>query len=721
MEDAMKQNKMPGYFYIPIYFLIMIILAALALFYVDKKAGVFAFIFCFVLGIVALAFFYYCKNAYKQDLIEFAMDYTQVQKKLVTNLKMPYAIIDLNGKFLWGNSLFKELCDMENNKYISDVFDEVNIDKWNLYAGYEENNIEGDKSNNSSNNSDKAGNDKDRNNKAVVKTADKKTADKNTADKNTEEEVIVSYNDHIYRLEYNLITIDSGMDDTTSNNMVAVYLFDETTERRLKKENFEQKMACGLVYIDNYDDVLESIEGVRGSLLAALIERRINKYFNQYNAMVKRLEKDKYLIVIKQKYISILQSNKFSLLDEVKNVNIGNEMAVTLSIGFGINAAEYTQNYEYSRIAMDLALGRGGDQAVLKDGEKLYFYGGKSKQVEKNTRVKARVKAHALRELLESKDKVIIMGHKLGDIDSLGAAMGIYRAAITIGKEAYIVVNKVTSSIKGTMENIKADSEYPDNVFISSEQAISLHNENTVVVIVDISRTNMVECPEILSKSKSIVVLDHHRRSSDTIENASLSYIEPFASSASEMVAEILQYFSDDLKIRNIEADAMYGGIMIDTNNFSNKAGVRTFEACAYLRKCGADVTRVHKMFRETFDNYKFKAKAISQAEAYKNIYAITDCPSEGVDSPTVLGARIANDMLDIRGVKASFVLTDYDDKIYISARSMGDLNVQLIMEKLGGGGHLDVAGAQIEDMSIGEVREYLKKTIDEMETDQEI
>jgi c-di-AMP phosphodiesterase-like protein len=332
--------------------------------------------------------------------------------------------------------------------------------------------------------------------------------------------------------------------------------------------------------------------------------------------------------------------------------------------------------------------------------------------VEKNTRVKARVKAHALRELLESKEKIVIMGHKIGDIDSLGAAIGIYVAAKSIGKPAYIVINEITTSIRPMLELFTESGDYDDDMFINSERAIEMVSYGTAVVVVDVSRPSYVECPEILNKTKDIVVLDHHRRSSDTIENASLSYIEPYASSASEMVAEILQYFTDGIKLKPVEAEAMYGGIMIDTNNFSKKTGVRTFEAAAFLRKCGADVTNVRKLFRDSFDDYKAKAEAISSAEAFEEVYAMAVCPSEGIDSPTVLGAQIANELLNINGVKASFVLTEHNHKVYVSARSMGDINVQLIMERLGGGGHLDTAGAQMENVSIYEAKGILKNLI---------
>lgn len=638
----------------------------------------------FVLSVVMLLYFlfsigiyYYSRNRYLQEMVDFAMDYTQVQKKLIKEMEIPNALVDMTGKMLWSNDAMKNIFNDVKVKYITDIFPEVNKD--NLEFAEDES---------------------------------KKPC------------ISLVYDSHNYRVELNKINVDeefSTDDSADEDYLISVYMFDETEIKRLAKENAEQKMVAGLIYIDNYDDALESVEDVRKSLLIALIERKINKYFSAYDAVVKKLEKDKYFVVIKQKYLSVLQSNKFSVLDEVKGVNIGNEMAVTISIGLGVNGEEYVQNCEYSRIAIDLALGRGGDQAVVKDGEKIYFYGGKSKQVEKNTRVKARVKAHALRELLESKDKVIIMGHKIGDIDSFGSAIGVYIAAKSIGKPASIVINEITTSIRPMLNLFVDNDDYEEDMFINSSEAIERVTYNTAVVVVDVSRPSYVECPEILNKAKDIVVLDHHRRSSDTIENASLSYIEPYASSASEMVAEILQYFTDGIKIKSVEAEAMYGGIMIDTNNFSKKTGVRTFEAAAFLRKCGADVTNVRKLFRDSFEDYKAKAAAISSAEAFEKVYAMAVCPSEGIDSPTVLGAQIANELLNINGVKASFVLTEYNNKIYISARSMGDISVQLIMEKLGGGGHLDTAGAQLENVSMYEAKNILKELIKNMENEKEI
>ena len=641
--------------------------------------------------LITLTLYFVDKKRYIKELVEFAADYSQIQRKLIKGIELPYGLIDTDGKMLWYNNALEKMCGSVEMKSIESVFPEIKME---------------------------------------------------IIDFSTEGErpsTYLTYDSKFYRVDFVKISLEeeflnqNGMKEVheelpeelpegydSGKYLIAVYFIDETEINRLTKENVDQKMVAGLIYLDNYDDALESVEDVRRALLIGLIDRKINKYFAAYNAVVRKLEKDKYFIAIKQKYVAALQSNKFSILDEVKGVNIGNEMAVTISIGLGVNGEEYTQNCEYSRIAIDLALGRGGDQAVVKDGEKIYFYGGKSKQVEKNTRVKARVKAHALRELLETKEKVIIMGHKIGDIDSLGSAIGILRAAKTLNKQAYIVINEITSSIRPMLDLLNQDEEY-ENVFINSEEARSVVDAGTAIVVVDVSRPGYVECPEILPKSKAVVVLDHHRRSSDIIENASLSYIEPYASSASEMVAEILQYFYDGIKIRVIEAEAMYAGIMIDTNNFSKNTGVRTFEAAAFLRKCGVDVTRIRQIFRDSMEDYKAKAKAISSAEVFDEKYAIAVCPSEGLDSPTVVGAQAANELLNIRGIKASFVLTEHNSKIYISARSTGDLSVQLIMEKLGGGGHLDTAGAQLENVSVSEAKEIVKKTVVTMVKEKEV
>ena len=407
--------------------------------------------------------------------------------------------------------------------------------------------------------------------------------------------------------------------------------------------------------------------------------------------------------------------DRFSVLEDVKTVRVGNEMTVTLSIGVGIRGDSYNDGYDHARAAIDLALGRGGDQVVVKEEDEVSYFGGKTKQVEKTTRVKARVKAHALREIIQSRENVIIMGHSISDVDSLGAGLGIFCAARTLGKKAQIVINNPTTSIRPLMDTLSVENGYPEDMFIDSAAALEMVSRNTVVMVVDTNRPSYTECPELLKNTASVVVFDHHRQGSEVIENPLLSYIEPYASSACEMVAEVLQYFQDGFKLSAAEADCIYAGILIDTNNFMTKTGVRTFEAAAYLKRSGAEVTRVRKMLRNDMSCYKARAEAVRHAEVYRKSFAIAVCPSEGVESPTIVGAQAANELLNIIGIKASFVLTEYAGKIYVSSRSIDEINVQLIMERLGGGGHLNVAGAQLANCSVAQAKRMIMETLDEM------
>ena len=528
------------------------------------------------------------------------------------------------------------------------------------------------------------------------------------------------YEESDYRADMKLIRMDEDMKGAhlTSTvefegSLIALYLFDITEINHYIRENQEQRMAAGLVYIDNYDEALEDVEEVRSPLLVALIERKINKYFNAYDGIVRKLEKDRFFVIMKEKALAQIRENKFDLLQDIKTVNIGNELPITLSISIGSGGASYMDCMEYARSAMDLALARGGDQAVVKTKEQITYYGGKTQQVEKNTRVKARVKAQALREIIEAKDKVVVMGHRLTDADSFGAAVGIYRAAKALNKKAHIVVNEVTTSVRPMLEEFNAANSPETGIVINSSQAREMVDRSTAVVVVDTDRPSYTECEEILSMTPTVVVFDHHRRGNESISQAVLSYIEPNASSACEMVAEILQYFADNIRLKSGEADCMFGGMVIDTNNFMTKTGVRTFEAAAFLRRCGADVTRVRKMFRDDMAEYKARAESVRHAEVYRG-FALSICPGKGLESPTIVGAQAANELLNIVGVRASIVLTEYNGKIYVSARSIDEVNVQVIMEKIGGGGHLNVAGAQLQ-CSVEEAMKIIRQTLDHM------
>ena len=457
------------------------------------------------------------------------------------------------------------------------------------------------------------------------------------------------------------------------------------------------------------------MEEVKKSLLVALVDRKVTKFFASIDGLVKKTENDKYFVVFQHKYLEKMEEEKFSLLEDVKSIKVGNEMSVTLSMGIGYVGNDYTKNYEYSRMAIDLALGRGGDQVVVKTRDKISYFGGSNRQVDKSTRVKARVKALALREIMITRDKFFVMGHKIADIDSFGAAIGIYCAARQLGKKAQIVIDEVNTTLRPLKECFTPENGYPDDMFIPSQLALDEIDSHTALIVVDTNRPSYTECPNLLNRAKAIVVFDHHRQCEDVVKNAVLSYTEPYASSTCEMIAEVLQYFDEDIKLSTQEADAIYAGILIDTNNFVSKTGVRTFEAAAYLRRCGAEVTRVRKMLRNDMDAYKARAEAVRHAEVFHNMFAISVCPADNIESPTVACAQAANELLNIIGIKASFVLTEYHDRIYISARSIDEINVQLVMERLGGGGHMNSAGAQLTGCTLEDAKRTIENTLDEM------
>ena len=668
------KGRLRIYMQTSLYLGLLLLLVDVGTYFLDVRAGF--LLSCFLLfyfGMIVLLMFYN-RPVILNEMISFATQYGQVQKTLLRDMVIPYALLDENGRVIWCNTAFKTAIHSEKGfrKSITYVFPSITKEK--LPQGDQE-----------------------------VKIPI-----------SFEESEYMAY---ITRVSLKGVAEDSDIleDSEYDGCLYAIYLYDETALKIALRENDAQSLAVGLIYLDNYEEALASVEEVRRSLLTALIERKVNKYVSGFDGICQRIEKDKYLIILKKKSVVQMEEQRFELLEDVKTVNIGNEMAVTISIGIGLGGLVYAQNHEFARTAIDLALGRGGDQAVVKTPEQINYYGGKSQQVEKNTRVKARVKAHALREIITSKDHVLIMGHRMADVDSFGAAIGIYRIARTLERRAQIVLNDVNTSLQPLVDLFKNNPEYENDMLLNSAQAVERAGANTVLVVVDVNKPSLTECPELLKICKSIVVLDHHRAGTETIENATLSYVETYASSACEMVSEILQYISDSLRIKSEEADSMYAGMVIDTNNFVSKTGVRTFEAAAFLRRNGADVTRVRKLFRENADEYKAKADAASQAEIYKNSYAISVCTGEGLASPTVIGAQAANELLNIRGIKASFVITPYQGKLFFSARSIDEVNVQVIMERMGGGGHLNMAGCQMENTPV------LEKTLDKMIEEGEI
>lgn len=676
METLRYKGKLKLYLQLPLYMTLLFVIGDACLFFYNMQTALWIAGFIAVYGLAICIFYSMHRSKFEREIVDYAIHYGMVQKELLNNFKVPYVLLDGTGKIMWMNAEFAKTVDKDlaYRKSITTIFPEITRES--------------------------------------LEKAEKSSFDMNV------ELGEKKYRASIEKMEFPAADESSEIQSLvdTLDSLVAVILFDETDYILTKQANQDQHMVAGLLYIDNYDEVFESIDPAKQSLLLALIERKLTKYFQKADAVMRRMEKDKYFIFFQYKYLAMMEEDNFSILEDIRTVKMGNDMEITISLGLGLNGDRYTQNAQYAHTAIDIALARGGAQVVVKDNNTVSYYGAYGREVERNTRVKARVKASALRELMESRDNVIIMGHSLSDADCLGAAIGVYVAARELGKPTNIVLNTITSTMRPIVETFTENEDYPKDLFVTSDQAINLVDDKTLVMIVDTNRPNYVECPELLKKSKNIVVFDHHRIGEDVIEEPILSYIEPYASSASEMVAEVLQYFSDKIELNPTEADCIFAGILIDTNNFMTKTGVRTFEAAAFLRRNGAEVTRVRKMLREDMDTYKARAEIVRNATVYKNYFAFSVCePGEDIESPTVLGAMAANELLNIVGIKATFVITNYKDLTYVSSRSIDEINVQMIMQRLGGGGHMNVAGAQITDSSVDQVISDIQAILDEM------
>lgn len=675
------------YLQMPLYVIALFVLCDIWMLTVSVVAGIVGIIFTAVYSVVVIVLYISSRVSSEAAYANRAMENGRVQKDLIREFPIPYAILDKTGRIAWANDEFAHITNTSKRKL-------MRLTAMQVFEGLTHEMIPGECD-------EPVHADIEYDGKEYrVEIKNIRVNPDGPVDSVQEQET----SEHEEEMENLPVTEDQPQEKKTIKrkkhtgvtNFTAMYLFDMTERNKLAKENEEQKLVTGLIYIDNYDEIFDDLEEVRHSLLVALVDRKINKYMANVDAIVRSFEKDKYMFVMPKKYLPQLQENKFALLDEVKAINIGNDLPLTLSISLGTEYKSFIEDFEAARSAMELALGRGGDQVVLKSNDKITYYGGRSQGTEKSTRVKARVKTLAFKELLETKEKVIIMAHKNPDMDAFGSAIGVYRMVNSMNKEAHIVINEVSSAISPIYGNFTANSMYGDDMIINNEQAIEMINADTMLVVVDVNNPSLTECEELISYAKTVVVFDHHRQTKDVIANATLSYVEPFASSACEMIAEMLQYMDEKIKLRPSEADAMYAGILIDTDNFLTKTGVRTFEAAAYLRRSGADVMRVRKMFRSDIDSYRQKADGVRNAEMVLGMFAVSVFePKEGPESPIVLTAKVANEMLNIAGVRASFVIAQLGDDVKISARSIDDVNVQIIMERMGGGGHANIAAAQ--------------------------
>lgn len=728
----MKKNGSPIfalelYMKWPLLFIVAFILMTIAAFALNFRMGVYMLICTSILTLVALVLYLYSRKGLYTGLIDFAGSFENTSAGFLNDMSTPAAILDTGGKVLWSNTSFKSDFSGTNSSNIQTVFPDITKE---ITSSLQEASLIhstfGDRkyviemvpsvitSADGSFDALLSAREEDELDKEGDGVEERLTDAVNPlTGEDNHTAALKAGGTQTHRDTY----ISPEEDDKAPDGKQVIFInvTDETGYVKYKKAYKDSRPCEGIIQLDNYDEALASVDEVRQSLLMALVDRRISGYVNSFNGIVKKLEKDKYFFFINEGNLQKMIEDDFSILDDVKTIKIGNDMFVTLSIGVGKSGKDLNENYEFARAAIEFALGRGGDQAVLKDRDEVIFFGGKTKAQEKYARVKARVKAQALRDLLNTCDKLLIMGHKNADVDSLGAAVGFWRIATTFGKKANIVIGKPNGSLRPIYDRFIESGKYPDDLFISGEEALKRLDDQTMVAVVDVNRPSITEEPLLLKHAGNITVVDHHRSTAEVIENAVLTYIEPYASSACEMISEIIQYMGVNIELTSLEADAMYGGIIIDTQNFVNQTGVRTFEAAAFLKRAGANITRVRKLFRDSYNDYRAKAETIDKAEIYRGQFAFSICNAEGTDSPTVIGAQAANSLLEIDGIKAAVVFTPYQGKIYVSARSIDDVNVQVMMEKIGGGGHMSVAGAQLINTTPEEAVERVRGVVDMM------
>ncbi len=494
--------------------------------------------------------------------------------------------------------------------------------------------------------------------------------------------------------------------------LCTIYFIDETKCVELEKEYHNSQICVGLIMIDNFDEVNQRISDEEKPLLTAQIEKTIYDWATEFKGLVIKSERDTFVCIFEQKYLKELEEKKFNILDTIKELELSDKIQITLSISVSTEGESNYEKYKSAQAGLDIALGRGGDQTIVRENGKYQFFGGRTQEVEKRTKVKARIVSHALQELMQEAKNVMIMGHTNGDIDSMGASMGLYRLAKSLNVDAYIVNNSTGISLENFIEATRAEKEYQE-VIINKAEALSKISPETLLIIVDTHKRSYVEVPELLEETNKIVIIDHHRKSPDFIEEAILTFHEVYASSACELVTEILEYAPKEIQLTTLEAEALYAGIMMDTKNFTFKTGVRTFEAAAYLRRCGIDIIKVKKWFQSDLKTYTKISKIIDNAEIINETIGISIYDENDKDA-NVICAKAADELLTISDITASFVIGKLGDKVCISGRSIGDINVQVILEKLGGGGHITLAGAQVEGMSIGEVKNLLIEKINE-------
>jgi cyclic-di-AMP phosphodiesterase len=619
-------------------------------------------------GYVLLAFltYYNARSSYKRrkEITKYIENLTfnidTATKDTLLNFPMPLVVTDLDGTIIWYNSSFRKIFDEEDllEKTISNFVEE-------LHPG----NLVGESVNISRQ---------------------------------------VTLNGMYYKVLCNFAKIEKKPD--AANFILILYFIDITELVDIKKKYTDEKMVTGLIVIDNYDDLMQSMEDTQRPQMLAEIEKKIIQWMGFTYGIIKKFDRDKYLFIFENVFLKELEEKRFEILDTIKEINLGNKIPVTLSLGFGLHAKTLVENFYSAGAAIDIALGRGGDQVVIKNGDSFNFFGGKTRELEKRTKVKARVIAYALRELIDQSPAVCIMGHENADIDSLGASLGLYRVVKSRGKEAYIVLNRTNPTIDSLVAKIQKSTDY-EGIFVNRNEALDKVGKKTLLIIVDTHRPSFTEIPELIENTNQVVVIDHHRKGADFIQDTVLTYQETYASSTCELVTEILQYVDEKFKLKPIEAEALYAGIVVDTKSFTFKTGVRTFEAASYLRRQGVDTVAVKQLFQNDLLTYSNISNVVKDAEMIGSEIAISVCP-QNIRNAQLIAAKSADELLNLSGIIAAFVLCYVGSEVWISGRSLGDINVQMILEKLGGGGHLTVAGAQLGGISLEDAKEKLKYAI---------
>ena len=622
-----------------------------------------------ILYISILCYTYFANNKRKSEISEQLQDLTltvdSAAKSSLINSPFPLVILETNGNIVWKSSKFvTEFADIDMDNYIDDLIIDIKD--------------EIEKSDN-------------KKRKSVIRQ--------------------IQIGKKTYTVQGEFAKSKKYERKKSPEYMMILYFIDETEKVKLKQENEDKKICVGIIMIDNYEEVTQRVDAEQKTQLMAKVESTIYDWVNETNGILVKADRETYVYVFEQKNLEKIKEEKFAILDSIKNLVRKDKIQLTLSIAISNEGDTERDVYKSASAAMDVILGRGGDQAVIRQNGKYLFFGGKVEEVEKRTKVKARIVAHALEELIKENDKIMIMGHTNPDIDAIGSALGIYRIAKTLEKEAKIVANVETPSIKDLYESIK--DQYQE-VFISSETALAQVDSGTLIIVVDTHKKTYVESPELLTKTNKIVIIDHHRRSADFIDNSILTFQEVYASSAAELVTEIIQYTQNEVELSEVEAEALYAGIMMDTKNFTFKTGVRTFEAAAYLRRCGVDIIKVKKWFQSDLESYNTISEIVRKAEIVRDSIGISIYDVQEKET-SLICAKAADELLTIGNITASFVLGLMEDgKVCISGRSIGDVNVQMILEKLGGGGHITLAGAQLENVTIDEAKQELISKINE-------